>query len=81
MKLTKEQQEKFDQASTQIFDYYDSAYGRIALGQFMEAMKKVIVWLEDYHRSDLWAELELNYTKGLPDVINKFKTYYKGGEN
>jgi len=40
MELTKEQQEKFDQASTQIFDYYDSAYGRIALGQFMEAIEK-----------------------------------------
>ena len=40
MKLTKEQQEKFDQASTQIFDYYDSAYGRIALGQFMEALEE-----------------------------------------
>ena len=40
MKLTKEQQEKFDQASTQIFDYYDKAYGRIALGQFMEAIEK-----------------------------------------
>ena len=45
-----------------------------------EELKKVIIWLEDYHQSDLWAELELNYTKGLPDVINKFKTYYKGGE-
>ena len=40
MELTKEQQEKFDQASTQIFDYYDQAYGRIALGQFMEAIEK-----------------------------------------
>ena len=40
MKLTKEQQEKFDQVSTSIFDYYDSAYGRIALGQFMEAIEK-----------------------------------------
>ena len=38
--LTKEQQEKFDQASTQIFDYYDMAYGRTALGQFMEAIEK-----------------------------------------
>ena len=26
-----------------------------------EEMKKVIVWLEDYHESDLWAELDLNY--------------------
>ncbi len=40
MELTKEQQEKFDQASTQIFDYYDQAYGRTALGQFMEAIEK-----------------------------------------
>ena len=40
MKLTKEEQQKFDQASTQIFDYYDQAYGRIALGQFMEAIEK-----------------------------------------
>ena len=40
MELTKEQQEKFDQASTQIFDYYDMAYGRTALGQFMEAIEK-----------------------------------------
>ena len=40
MELTKEQKEKFDQASTSIFDYYDSAYGRIALGQFMEAIEK-----------------------------------------
>ena len=40
MKLTKEQQEKFDQASSQIFDYYDQAYGRIALGQFMEAIEE-----------------------------------------
>ena len=23
-----------------------------------EELKKVIVWLEDYHQSDLWAELE-----------------------
>ena len=38
--LTKQQQEKFDQASTQIFDYYDMAYGRTALGQFMEAIEK-----------------------------------------
>ena len=39
MELTKEEQAKFDQASTQIFDYYDKAYGRIALGQFMEAIE------------------------------------------
>ena len=39
-KLTKKEQEKFDQASTQIFDYYDMAYGRTALSQFMEAIEK-----------------------------------------
>ena len=39
MELTKEQQENFDQASTEIFHYYDQAYGRIALGQFMEAIE------------------------------------------
>ena len=40
MKLTKEQQEKFNKASVQIFDYYDCAYGRNALGQFMETIEK-----------------------------------------
>ena len=38
--LTKDEQQKFDQASTQIFDYYDMAYGRTALGQFMEAIEQ-----------------------------------------
>ena len=40
MELTKKEQEKFNQASEQIFHYYDLAYGRIALGQFMEAIEK-----------------------------------------
>lgn len=40
MQLTEKEQKKFNQASTQIFDYYDSAYGRIALSQFMEAIEK-----------------------------------------
>ena len=40
MQLTKEELEKFNKTSTQIFDYYDSAYGRIALGQFMEAIEE-----------------------------------------
>ena len=40
MELTKEQQEKFDQASTSIFHYYDQSYGRIALAQFMEAIEE-----------------------------------------
>ena len=40
MELTKEQQQEFDQASSTIFDYYSSAYGRVALGQFMEAIEK-----------------------------------------
>ena len=38
--MNKEEQEKFNQASTQIFHYYDLAYGRIALGQFMEAIEE-----------------------------------------
>ena len=38
--MNQKEQEKFNQASTQIFDYYDMAYGRIALGQFMEAIEK-----------------------------------------
>ena len=40
MELTKEQQEKFDQASTQIYEYYAMAYGRQALGTFMEAIEQ-----------------------------------------
>ena len=40
MKLTNEQQEKFDQASTQIFDYYNMAYGTNSLGVFMEAIEE-----------------------------------------
>jgi len=40
MNLTKEQQEKFNKASVQIFDYYDCAYGRNALGQFMETIEE-----------------------------------------
>ena len=38
--MNKEEQEKFKQASEQIFRYFDLAYGRIALGQFMEAIEK-----------------------------------------
>ena len=38
--MDQKEQEKFNQASTQIFDYYDMAYGRIALGQFMEAIEE-----------------------------------------
>ena len=38
--MNQKEQEKFNQASTQIFDYYDMAYGRIALGQFMEAIEQ-----------------------------------------
>ena len=40
MKLTNEQQEKFDQASPQIFDYYNMAYGTNSLGVFMEAIEE-----------------------------------------
>ena len=38
--LTEEQQKQFDQASTQIFDYYSMAYGTNSLGVFMEAIEK-----------------------------------------
>ena len=54
MELTKEEQQKFDQASTQIFDYYDMAYGRTALGQFMEA-------IEQYHELPLKDIYDLLY--------------------
>ena len=40
MELTKEQQEKFDEASTQIYDYFSMAYGRQALGSFMERIEE-----------------------------------------
>ena len=38
--MKQKEQEKFNKASEQIFHYYDLAYGRIALGQFMEAIEK-----------------------------------------
>jgi len=38
--LTKEQQERFDAASTQISDYYEMAYGRRGLGYFMTAIEE-----------------------------------------
>ena len=40
MKLNKQEQAKFDQASTSIFDYYNMAYGKNGLGVFMEAIEK-----------------------------------------
>ena len=40
MELTKEQRKRFDLASDQISTYYDMAYGRTALGQFMEAIEE-----------------------------------------
>ena len=40
MELTKKEQEKFNQASEQIFRYHDLAYGRIALAKFMEAIEE-----------------------------------------
>ena len=56
MELTKEQQENFDQASTEIFHYYDQAYGRIALGQFMEAIENYpelpLKDIYDFHAGD-----------------------------
>ena len=38
--MNQKEQEKFNKASVQIFDYYDCAYGRNALGQFMETIEK-----------------------------------------
>ena len=38
--MNQKEQEKFNKASEQIFHYYDLDYGRIALGQFMEAIEK-----------------------------------------
>ena len=52
--LTKQQQEKFDQASTQIFDYYNRAYGTNSLGVFMEA-------IEEYPELRLFEIYELMY--------------------
>ena len=38
--MIKEEQEKFNQISEQIFNYYDLAYGRIGLAKFMEDIEK-----------------------------------------
>ena len=44
-----------------------------------EEMKLVIGWLKDhYYGRELPAQTD---TKKLPSVLNKFKTYLKGGEN
>ena len=44
-----------------------------------EEMKLVIGWLKDYYYGrELPAQTD---TKKLPSVLNKFKTYLKGGEN
>ena len=40
MELSKKQQENFDLASTQIYEYFAMAYGRQALGQFMERIEE-----------------------------------------
>ena len=52
--MDQKEQEKFNQASTQIFDYYDMAYGRIALGQFMEAIEQY----PELPLKDIYALLE-----------------------
>ena len=52
--MNQKEQEKFNQASTQIFDYYDMAYGRIALGQFMEAIEQY----PELPLKDIYALLE-----------------------
>lgn len=38
--MDQKEQEKFDQASDQLFDHYYSAYGRIAIRQFMKAIEQ-----------------------------------------
>ena len=40
MKLTEQDLNQFNQASEQIYNFYDLAYGRIALAKFMEAIEK-----------------------------------------
>ena len=72
MKLTNEQQEKFDQASTQIFDYYNMAYGTNSLGVFMEAIEALIAYKDDDNEE---------YNEDLDLLITKFSTYLKGGES
>ena len=52
--MNKEEQEKFNKASEQIFRYYDLAYGRIALGQFMEAVEEY----PELPLKDIYALLE-----------------------
>ena len=38
--MLEQEQEKFDQASTEIYDYYSMAYGGNGLGVFMEAIEE-----------------------------------------
>ena len=40
MKLTEQDLNQFNNASRQIGEYYEMAYGRKALGYFMEAIEK-----------------------------------------
>ena len=42
-----------------------------------EEMRKIILWLEIYRSSLIRGDID----KDLPSVVNKFKTYLKGGEN
>ena len=47
-----------------------------------EEMRKVIVWLEDYHYVCSYKHQDFPEDIGdLPTVTHKFKTYLKGGEN
>ena len=47
-----------------------------------EEMKKIIKWLEQY--DDVIYETDTDVTTedldGLSEIVNKFKTYLKGGE-
>ena len=42
-----------------------------------EEMRKIILWLEIYRSFLIRGDID----KDLPSVVNKFKTYLKGGEN
>ena len=48
-----------------------------------EEMKKIIKWLEQY--DDVIYESDTDVTTedldGLSEIVNKFKTYLKGGES
>ena len=44
-----------------------------------EEMKKVIKWLEEYD-DVIYLHRTPEDLDGLPEIVNKFKTYLEGGE-